>query len=94
MGSESGFPTGMGSADTADADGRRGSNHDVYEVNSWLWLFASGKPRLVGLSVTVEETALKKLEKAGREEQVKRASHGAVGTRRRRKAWPGRLRHH
>ena len=70
----SGFP--IGSADTADADGRRGSN--VYEVNTWLWMFACGKPRLGDLSV--EETALKK--KAGREEQVKRA----VETRQRRKA--------
>ncbi len=40
----SGFP--MGSADTADADGRRGSN--VYEIDIWLWLFARGKPRLGG----------------------------------------------
>ena len=70
----SGFP--MGSTDTADADGRRGSN--VYEVNTWLWLVAHGKPRLGGLSV--EETALKK--KAGREDQAKRS----VETRRRRKA--------
>ena len=70
----SGFP--MGSADTADADGRRGSNG--YEVNTWLWMFARGKPRLGGLSV--EETALKK--KAGHQEQVKRA----VETRRGRKA--------
>jgi hypothetical protein len=61
----SGFP--MGSADTADADGRRGSN--VYEVSTWLWLFACGKPRLGGLSV--EETALKK--KTGREDQAKRS---------------------
>ncbi len=50
----SAFP--MGSADTAAADGRRGSN--VYEVNIWLWIFGRGKPRLGGLSV--EETALKK----------------------------------
>ncbi len=57
----------MGSADTADADGRRESN--VYEVNTWLWMFARGKPCQGGLSV--EETAVKK--KAGREEQVKRA---------------------
>ncbi len=59
----SGFP--MGTADTADAEGRRGSN--VYEVNTWLWMFARGKPRLGGISV--EETALKK--RAGREEQAK-----------------------
>ncbi len=53
----------MGSADTADADGRRGSN--VYEVDTWLWMFGRGKPRLGGLSVeetalSVEETALRK----------------------------------
>ena len=70
----SGFP--MGSADTADADGRRGSN--VYEVNTWLWMFGRGKPSLGGLSV--EETALRK--GAARVEQVKRA----VETRRRRRA--------
>jgi hypothetical protein len=34
----SAFP--MGSADTARADGRRGSN--VYEVNHWLWMFGPG----------------------------------------------------
>ena len=39
----SAFP--MGSADTARADGRRGSN--VYEVNHWLWMFGRGKPRFV-----------------------------------------------
>jgi hypothetical protein len=72
----SGFP--MGSADTADADGRRGSN--VYEVNTWLWMFGRGKPRLGGLSESVEETALRK--GAARVEQVKLA----VETRRRRRA--------
>jgi hypothetical protein len=68
----------MGSADTADADGRRGSN--VYEVNTWLWMFGRGprgKPRLGGLSV--EETALRK--GVARVEQIKRA----VETRRRRR---------
>ena len=67
----SAFP--MGSADTANADGRRGSN--VYEVNHWLWMFGRGKPRLGGLSVA--ETAVRK--SARHEEQVKRA----VETRRR-----------
>jgi len=70
----SAFP--MGSADTANDDGRRGSN--VYEVNHWLWMFGRGKPRLGGLSVA--ETAVRK--SARHEEQVKRA----VETRRRRKA--------
>ncbi len=66
----------MGCADTADADGKRGSN--VYEVNPWLWQIGRGKPRLGGL--TVEETALKKASR--HKEQVKRA----METRRRRKA--------
>ncbi len=66
----------MGSADTAYADGRRGDN--VYEVNTWLWMFGLGKPRLGGLSV--EETALRK--GVARVEQVKRV----VETRRRRRA--------
>ncbi len=42
----------MGCADAAAENGRRGSN--VYEVNTWLWQFWRGKPRLGGL--TVEET--------------------------------------
>ncbi len=70
----SGFP--MGSADTAAADGRRGSNvYEDNEVNTWLWMFGRG---LGGL--TVEETALKKC--AVRVEQAKRSAE----TRRRRKA--------
>ena len=36
-------------ADVVAVDGRRGSN--VYEVNSWLWSFGRGKPRLGGLSI-------------------------------------------
>ncbi len=43
----SGFKFPMGTADTANADGRRGKN--VYEVNTWLWMFARCKPRLVSL---------------------------------------------
>ena len=70
----SAFP--MGSADTANDDGRRGSN--VYEVNHWLWMFGRCKPRLGGLSVA--ETAVRI--SARHEEQVKRA----VETRRRRTA--------
>ena len=68
----------MGIADTADAGrcGPRGSK--VYEVNTWLWMFARGKPRLGGISA--EETALKK--RAVRAEQAKRSAE----TRRRRKA--------
>jgi hypothetical protein len=50
----SGFP--MGCSDLAASDGRCGSS--VYEVNTWLWNFGSGKPRLGGL--TVEETAIQK----------------------------------
>jgi hypothetical protein len=72
----SGFP--MGSADTADADGRRGSN--VYEVNTWLWMFGCGKPQLGHGGLSVEETALRKgIARVG---QVKRA----VETRRCRRA--------
>ena len=40
-----------GCAESAAEDGRRGSN--VYEVNTWLWQFGRGKPRLGGL--TIEE---------------------------------------
>ena len=36
----SGFPVGC--ADSAAAEGRRGSN--VYEVNQWLWKFLRCKP--------------------------------------------------
>ncbi len=66
----------MGSANTANADGRRGSI--VYEVNHWLWMFGRSKRRLGGLSVA--ETAVRK--SARHEDQVKRA----VETRWRRKA--------
>jgi hypothetical protein len=62
---DSGFPYGC--ADSAAADGRRGSN--VYKVNPWLWQFGRGKPRLGGL--TVKETAERN--NAAREEKFKRA---------------------
>jgi len=65
-----------GSCDTADADGKRGSN--VYEVNQLLWRFARGKPRLGGLSV--EETDDRK--DATQKVRVERGAE----TRRRRKA--------
>jgi hypothetical protein len=58
----------MSSTDTAAADGRRDSK--LYEVNTWLWMFGRGKPRLGGL--TVQETALKK--GAVRVEQAKRSA--------------------
>ncbi len=45
------FPAGC--ADAAAENGRHGSN--VYEVNTWLWQFGRGKPRLGGL--TIEETS-------------------------------------
>ena len=60
----------MGSADLAAADGRRGCN--VYEVNTWMWNFGRGKPRLGGLTVTVEETAMRK--KSVKEGQAKRSA--------------------
>ncbi len=58
----------MGCADTAASDGRRDSN--VYEVNTWLWNFGHGKPRLGGL--TVEEAAVRK--KSGKKDQAKRSA--------------------
>ena len=65
----------MGCADSAAADGRRGSN--VYEINQWLWKFGQGKPRPGGL--TVDETAMRK--NTVREENAKRSAE----TRRRRR---------
>ncbi len=44
---DSGLP--LGCADSASAEGRRGSN--IYELNPWLWQFGRGKPRLGGLSI-------------------------------------------
>ncbi len=55
----------MGCADSADGDGRRGSN--VYEVNPWLWQFGRCKPRLGGFNV--EETALR--QEAASDERLK-----------------------
>jgi hypothetical protein len=75
---DSGFP--FGCANTAAADGRRGSN--VYEVNPWLWQFGRGKPRLGGL--TVEGTTERK--KAAREGNLGKFKRGWE-TRRRRKAY-------
>jgi hypothetical protein len=70
----SGFP--IGCADSAASDGRRGSN--VYEVNTWLWNFGSGTPRMGGL--TVEETAIRK--ETVLKDQAKRSAE----THRRRRA--------
>ncbi len=59
----------MGCADSAASDVRRGSS--VYEVNTWLWNFGSGrKPRLGGL--TVKETAMRK--ETVRKDQAKRSA--------------------
>ena len=41
------FPAGC--ADPAAEDGRQGSN--VYEVNTWLWQFGRGKPRIGCLTI-------------------------------------------
>ena len=68
-----GFP--LGCADPAASAGRRGCN--VYEVNTWLWIFGRGKPRLGGL--TVEETFMWK--KTVKKDQAKRSAE----TRRRRR---------
>ena len=62
----SGFP--LGCADPAALDGRRGCN--VSKVNTWLWNFGSGKPRLGGL--TVEETSMRK--KTVKKDQAKRSA--------------------
>ncbi len=66
----------MGCADSASSDGRRGSR--VYEVNTWLWNFGRGKPRLGGL--TVKKTAVRK--ETVRKDQANRSAE----TRRRRRA--------
>ncbi len=47
------FPTVC--ADAAAEDGRRGCS--VYEVNTWLWMFGRGKPRLPVGGLTIEETS-------------------------------------
>ena len=60
------FPAGC--ADSAAEDGRRGSN--VYEVNTWLWQFGRGKPRLGGL--TIEETQASDRQDAASKEWDKR----------------------
>ena len=73
---DSGFP--FGCADSADVDGRRGSN--VYEVNPWLWQFGRGKPRLGGL--TVEQTMARK------SAVVVQRHKKAAATKRSRKAAP------
>ncbi len=73
---DSGFP--FGCADSADVDGRRGSN--LYEVNPWLWQFGRGKPRLGGL--TVEQTMARK------SAVVDQRHKKAVETKRSRKAAP------
>ena len=64
----SGFP--LGCADHAASDGRRGCN--MYQVNTWLWNFGSGKPRQGGLTVTVEETSMRK--KTVKKDQAKRSA--------------------
>ena len=60
----------MGCADSAALDGRSGCRSNVYEVNTWLWNFGSGKPRLGGLSV--EETSMRK--KTVKNDQAKRSA--------------------
>jgi hypothetical protein len=47
------FP--LGCADAAAENGRRGSNVFEVRVNTWLWQFGRGKPRLG--SLTIEETS-------------------------------------
>ncbi len=73
---DSGFP--FGCADSADVDGRRGSN--LYEVNQWLWQFGRRKPCLGG--PTVEQTMARK------SAVVDQRHKKAVETKRSRKAAP------
>ena len=71
------FPAGC--ADAAAEDGRRGSN--VYEVNTWLWQFGRGKPRIGGLTIeaTAErlDSACKSLDKRRKETREGRKRDGA-----------------
>ena len=61
-------------------DGRScGYGCNVYEVNTWLWNFGRGNPCLGGLTVTVEETSMRK--KTVKKDQAKRSAE----TRRRRR---------
>ncbi len=64
-------------AAAASSDGRRGSS--VYEVNSWLW-----NPRLGGLTVKPEETAVRK--ETVRKDQANRSAETQARTSRRRRA--------
>ncbi len=48
-------------------------------VNTWLWNFGSGKPRLGGLTASVEETAMRK--KTVRKDQAKRSAEARRGRR-------------
>ena len=68
------FPAGC--ADAAADDGRRGSN--VYEVNTWLWQFGRGKPRIGGL--TIEETS--KRQDSARKSSDKRRKETREGRKR------------
>ena len=62
-------------------DGKRGSN--VYEVNTWLWQFGRGKPRIGSLTIEDSETverqdsACKSLDKRRKETCEGRKRDGA-----------------
>ena len=68
------FPDGC--VEAAVEDGRRGSN--VYEVNTWLWQFGRGKPRIGGL--TIEETS--KRQDSARKSSDKRRKETREGSKR------------
>ncbi len=73
------FPFGCTNA--AAVDGRQGSN--VYKVNTWLWSFGRGKPRLGGLSI--EQTAAR--QDAAVSKKPKRVRKTAPGMMIRSKGW-------
>jgi hypothetical protein len=69
----------MDCADAAAEDGRHGSN--VYEVNTWLWMFGRDKPRLGGLTIEEnshrQDSAPKASDKRRKETSERRNGDGA-----------------
>ena len=70
------FPYGL--ADAADASGKKGSN--IYEVNTWLWEFGLGKPRLGCLSVPATEMLRISVMKGGKEGRGNKGSQEPQGS--------------
>jgi hypothetical protein len=74
------FP--YGSMDTAQESGRKGSH--VYELNTWLWQFGRGRPRVGGLSVAdTEDRRIAVLQDRARRDHAIRTKrkHKAVAVR-------------